>query len=274
MSRKARISTSEKNDWAMVRMWAATKGYSPYKPKDYLDNTLVVLEHEVPANRQPMRTLVDAAQELMFAENGLKLSSVLQLDLTALLPEKGSSLLPERVREEGITMDELINDECGMQDFGKRIGKPVARLLSRLHLRGATLVARGVGCQLALKLVSPRASRSLTPTNISQIAMLHPLLSPSFINSQLTAGRAVRQDKLSLDVVYPSEKEQEKREPILRHFYPKGGSITWEAKDDNTAMLALLLREAGGWAADTPVPLFDAERYDNLGHSMWFAEVS
>jgi hypothetical protein len=277
MSRKARIAESAKQDWACVRTWAATKGYSPYKPKDHLDNTLVILEHSLPEECHPMRGLMAAAQELMFpaTKRAIDFTTVLQLDLTALLQLDLTALRAEKASEEGITMEELINDECSMQDFGKRIGKPLARLLSRLHLRGATLVARGAGCQLALKLLSPRASRSLNSTHVQRIVMIHPFLTPTFINNQLTVGRAVRQDKVALDVVYPLDaKEMTKREPILRHFYPKGAAVTWEARDDYTAMLAILLAsETGGWAADAPVPEFEVERYDSLGHSMWFAEV-
>ena len=83
MSRKARISEEKKKEWACVRAWTATKGYSAYKPPDdgYLRNPLIVLEHDCQAGH-PMRSLSGVAQELLFAET---ISTVLVIDFTALL---------------------------------------------------------------------------------------------------------------------------------------------------------------------------------------------
>ena len=60
MSRKARITSAQRKEWATVRVWTAKRGYSAYKPPDdgYLRDALVVLEHQGGADgRNPMRPL-------------------------------------------------------------------------------------------------------------------------------------------------------------------------------------------------------------------------
>ena len=73
MSRKARISSEEKQDWQCVRAWAATKGYSPYKPpeNDYLYDAMVILEHQSQAtdkSSNPMKSLMGVTQEILFTK--------------------------------------------------------------------------------------------------------------------------------------------------------------------------------------------------------------
>ena len=88
MSRKARISESARKEWACVRSWAATKGYSAYKPpEDYLYNAMVILEHETPsASGNHIKGLMGVLQNILFDKrNDDKFSTILVVDVASLL---------------------------------------------------------------------------------------------------------------------------------------------------------------------------------------------
>ena len=277
MSRKARISEEQRKEWACVRVWAATKGYRAYKPpaKGYLHDALVILEHQCPNRVNPMRSRAGLVQELLFNEIGTKpeFSTILVVDMTALL----------KLRDEDEPDMDIIGEEAVQIQFGKRMEKPVIRFLERIYLRDATIVARGECCQFAIKLMSPVASRALKSENIKRIVMLHPALSPAFINKQLGSRAAAKLKAVELHVAYPSDKERKRRDRILRHYCPKGKSMTWEPEiEQNSVVLLTMLEsseeekptdtESTTSAASSP-PEYDPERYDHLGQSLFFAEV-
>ena len=154
MSRKARISESARKEWACVRSWAATKGYSAYKPpEDYLYNAMVILEHETPsASGNPIKGLMGVLQNILFDKrNDDQFSTILVVDVASLLT----------LRESDESDLDIVNEEALLPQYGKRMEKPIERFLERLHLRGSTIVCRGSCCQFALKLLSPVAFERL-----------------------------------------------------------------------------------------------------------------
>ena len=219
---KARIPEEQRKEWACVRVWAATKGYRAYKPpaKGFLHDALVIFEHECPNKVNPMRTRAGLVQELLFHEIGAKpeFSTILVVDMTALL----------KLRDEDEPDLDIIGEEAVQTQFGKRMEKPVVRFLERIYLRDATIVARGECCQFAIKMMSPVASRAFKSENIKRIVMLHPVLSPAFINKQMGSRAAAKLKAVELHVAYPSDREKKRRDRILRHYCPKGKSIAWE----------------------------------------------
>ena len=111
-----------------------------------------------------MRSISGIASDFLFDRSDF--SCVLVIDVTTLLTLR-----------EGDEPDlDVLNDEALLAQFGKRLEKPVIRFLERLHLRNATIVARGALCQFALKTLSSAASRALSRDNIKTIVLLHPVL--------------------------------------------------------------------------------------------------
>ena len=276
MSRKARIPEEERLDWVCVRAWAASRGLQPYKqPRDgYLRDALVILEHEAPPAGNPMRGLAGVAQELLFAdptasetgEGGF--SAVVVVDMSALR-------VPRETDEPG---SDIVAEEALLQQFGKRTEKPVVRFLERLYLRGATVVARGACCQFAAKLLSPTATRALTAENVKRIVMLHPTLPPAFINEHLGTRAASKLKDVALDVVYPTAKEQRRRDPILRFCCPIGTSMMWAdiTRENAEVLLPVLLPPAADEEAPPPLvepPVYDPDRVDPLGRSQFFVQI-
>ena len=275
MSRKSRISPEERKAWSCVRVWAATRGYSAYKPPkaDYLRDALVILEHECPATRNPMRVLSGVVQEILFGDVGEepKFSTVLVVDFAELLS-----------RREGDEPDfDVLDDEVLLDQFGKRMEKPVVRFLERLHLRNATIVARGKCCEFALKLFSAKASRSFNAngvSNIKQLVLLQPDLSADFINCHMNQHYVEKVKSIEMQVAYSKEREKMRREPILRHYFASGKALVREgiSYENAAVLLPLLLPDWEEEADGSPSTnlAYDPDKFDNLGQSLWFAELS
>jgi len=267
MSRKARISEDEKKDWACVRAWVATKGFCHYKPSDKpLRNPLIVLEHECPNTSNPIRSLSGVAQELLFEDNFFeKFSTVLVIDFTAMLV----------LRESDNPNHDVINEEAQLPDFGKRMEKPVARFFQRLNIRDATLVARGSACQFAAKILCPLNSRTLNSQNVKTLVMLHPTLHPTFINQHLNSRSTVDLKDIELHVVFGSNKEQQRRDPILRHSFPRGHSTVWEERiaRENWTVLLHIFALNSETVLNSSTSVFQTDRFDAMGRSMFFAEL-
>lgn len=278
MSRKARISEEDKKQWNCVRCWTATKGYTAYKPpKEYLHDALVILEHECDQKAHgsnPMINIMGMSQEILFRNNDqINISTILLIDFAALVALQDSE-------KEGQT---TISEEASLSQFGKKIEKPVVRFIERLNLRNATIVSRGVCCQLAMKLLSPIASRSFTSRTIRSLLMLNPIISSDFINSQLNHSKFTEHLKnIQLHVGYANSKEKRRRDPILRHYCPSGESVVWEdiAHENIEVLIPSLLLSSGNRklkneanALPSEAYIYDEERYDTLGRSIFFAEI-
>ena len=262
-----RVSEDARGEWACVRMWAATKGYCAYKPNNgWLHDALVILEHEV-NERNPMVILSAVAQELLMQAAESKFSAILVVDVGALL----------KLRPDDETDFDILGQESLSAQYGKRFEKPVIRFLDRMYLKEATLVGRGVLCEFVLKMMSPVASRALTEKNVKRIVLIHPILRPAFINSDhMSDAAAAKLTNVTLDAVYSTAKEQMRRDRILRHFCPNGNSMTWAQHVDpqnvGEILLATFMTERVGGGANE-ISEYDSERFDELGKSMFFAEV-
>ena len=273
MSRKARISESARKEWACVRSWAATKGYSAYKPpEDYLYNAMVILEHETPsASGNPIKDLMGVLQNILFDKrNDDQFSTILVVDVASLLT----------LRESDESDLDIVNEEALLPQYGKRMEKPIVRFLERLHLRDSTIVCRGSCCQFALKLLSPVASRAFTCENVKSLVMLHPQLSTAFVSSQLNGQYATKLKKVQLHAVYANHKQQNRREAIFRHYCPSGQSrICADVSRENLSILIPTIFQKNEKDqqsvddVDSSDLKYDMDRFDEIGRSIFFAEV-
>ena len=246
-----------------------------------LRNALVILEHDDGGGRRkaqsgwskhPMRRLMATVRLCSLQTRVRRLSSPQFSSSTS------RSYSPRESDEDGF---DVLTDEVLLEQFGKRMEKPVVRFLERLHLRDATVAFPGKCCEFGFKLLSPRAPRALnsngTP-NVKRLVLLHPEIRTEFINGQLDKASALKLKDIELHVVYSSNKEQQRRDPILRHFCPTGCSIVWKPETGpvDAALPQLLTPEAEGKddCETTELEAYDPERFDQLGRSLWFATLS
>ena len=262
--RKSRISDKEKKQWPAVKIWAATGGYSAFKPQLYTENALVILEHNSETGPHPMKKWAAVTQQILFpkhtSDSGTRVSTVILVDITTLVPPA--------------EMKEAFAMEASSREFQKAIGKPLSRKLARLHLKGATLVAYGQGCQLLIKLLGSKVGRALTVAQVSRGILIHPDLPDFFISTHLTGPNScapVRMDIVFIDAM------QRQTQPVIRRTFTKGSQCDFQSV--TTSVLASLTSDNSAsssavWADATAAPIFDPGYYDCLGQCMFVAEVT
>lgn len=258
MSRKAH---ADKSDWHTFSLYAFVGGYGPFKLRgaDPIENAVVVLKHqgnESHAEHHPLYFLAGEAQELLLKNRTYQERSILVVDLTtAATDTEGPSGLEKEKTEK-----ELV----------KGFGKTLLKLLERLCLLGATFVAHQDGCPLLLKLV-----RALSPEVCSAIWLLHPTLTPKFVNSyfvttELGVGRTVATPKLH--VVFESELARDRRLDLLRHFYPQGSNqIQAGYIRPGLAISSFLGRNSSGKSEEGP--FYNPEYFCEMGKSLFFSSL-
>ena len=68
--RKSRIPESVKKEWDCVRCWTSRLGYTPFKPREFLDEAIVILRHDFQRDEKtilhPMNEMVGYIQALQF----------------------------------------------------------------------------------------------------------------------------------------------------------------------------------------------------------------
>jgi len=169
-----------------------------------------------------------------------------------------------------------------------------------LHLREATIVARGACCPFAIKLLSPTASRSFSNENVKRLVLLNPKLSGSFINSHLLDATFLRRlNDVELSCAYESDRERQKRDAILRHYCPQGESIVWTDGTIEQSNMEVLLAIFVGNTKDVKtndedvktnddtchdehchdhecnnITSFDDDRYDDLGRKVFIGHLT
>ena len=128
----------------------------------------------------------------------------------------------------GRDMASMLDAECSSLDTkkqkkrrGKRgqesiIGKATARALEKLHLRDATVVASGKGCQLMLKLLLTGERQSEGAWR--RLVMLHPIIPARTVSGILRGADALpgHAKRVPVDAFFESEAAQAKRIDILR----------------------------------------------------------
>jgi G3E family GTPase len=90
-------------------------------------------------------------------------------------------------------------------------------------------------------------------------------------SSKASPSFAAKLKDVELHVVYHNEKEQRRRDPILRHLCPKGKSVTCNQVTRENRTILLRMLEFGN--DEIQPPTYDPERQDPLGRSLFFAEL-
>ena len=137
--------------------------------------------------------------------------AIFVIDCSPLMPSSGSARA---------IMDKEISDSGADRHLGKQISKPVSRVLDRLcsGYRGSiTLFGIQESAPLALCLLEHGAKWG----TVTRAALLKPHLSSAAVNALLVKPA---QAKVTLDVLYESERDCQRRDGAVRHSYPDGTS--------------------------------------------------
>jgi len=255
-----------------------------------MSNAVIILEHRGSENDDhPALQIASVVQRLLINEDSARedeqSSLVLLVEFSKLL-----NIRYDDEKDKAKSNDQIFAEESLKAEYGKRIEKRVVRFLERLCLRDATIVAHGTCCPFALKLLRPSTSRSLAKENqVKRLVLLHPVISPAFINRHLLDKTfAKRLQRVEMLCAYTASQKR-RRDPVLRHYCPRGKSITWEPEVSLGSMHVLvpMLRgvdpeakvedanEVVGGKQHTDAKYeYDNDLYDTLGRRVYFSELT
>lgn len=228
MSRKARIE--DKDDWASVRMFGANLHYSTIKPNaGAFDGATVILSdgvegdglggaaHALTRHAPAVRQLLFGAVAGPFLDEPVSAAPVVVLDVSPLRLE---------CEKQGVAWATWLAGEGAARDqLDKAVGKPVARAFNKLMLEsnGATLVARGGLCQLALKLLRTNDPHAVAAADkLARVVLLDPTLPTATVNALLTGGSTAASNRVSVEVAFADAAARDRRLPVLRAVLPRG----------------------------------------------------
>ena len=281
MSRKARlISEVPVEENASPKIWLANKGYSEYKPDIKTGKTkdaVVILYHkayepDLPDGQHPLITIGGIIGRLLSQTENLEIKNIVSVDISSLVP-------PDKYQE-------LMDDEGASRNLEKKLSKPVCRVLEKMFLHKATIVAFGTTCQLLLKVIpvtttANDAGHRLTSENASRLVFINPALSTRCTNSQFRGTPSAFATMVQADIYFSSQSESDRQLPIIRSFFQKGRSCVRISQGFVDSMLSALssVKVAGGQLDDAltsagTILLDDLDATNNIGETVWMSEVT
>ena len=248
MSRKVH---ADKSEWSQASLYAFMGGYGPFKPRgpQPIDNVVVVFKHRVESSTStyshPLYSMAGEVQALLLSASN-ETETILVVDLTTMVEDVPAALKKEETET----------------DLTKGFGRTLLRLFERLRLHQVTFVAYQECCPLVIKLI-----RALDPTVCPSLWLLHPVLSPKFVNLHLVGNthKMKKQKNIpDLHLVFETELARDKRLQMLRHIYPEG---TVQILDKSVE--ALLLASLEYNASPPPVSTYDPDYCNDMGKSLF-----
>ena len=132
----------------------------------------------------------------------------------------------EEERGEGFTWASLLEAEGAEYDkLGKAVGKPVVRAFNKLMMQstGATLVAHGSLCQLALKILRTNDPHGVEAARkLDRVVLLDPVLPTATVNALLTGSYTAASERVSVELAFANAAARDRRLPMLRAVVPRG----------------------------------------------------
>jgi hypothetical protein len=130
--------------------------------------------------------------------------NVIFLDVTQLLPTAADlrSACQEEFRQDP-------------RNLGKQFGRIVAKVIQRLFLKDATLIAADCMADLALKLLVTTDVRALSGEAIGRVRLIAPTLAPPTMNALLTPTCLLPLN-LIIEVHWQSETQKSRRDALLQ----------------------------------------------------------
>jgi hypothetical protein len=276
MSRKNRILEADATSNISPKIWFANRGYSEYKPDlktGKIRDAVVVLYHksyckdkEGDSDQHPLVLLGGILGKLLQETEQLNMKNLIFVDISNLIPDG--------------KYEEWMDEEGSSINLEKLISKPVCRVLEKMFLYKATVVAFDSCCQLLLKIIPTSTSsvdkgHKLTEENISKMIFINPILSSRCLNVQFRGTPSAFALNVRADVTFFSENERDTLLPVLRSFFPKGDSsirsipnfgdilfsILSVVKDPNSLGLGVIKKK-------------DLEAANLMGETVWLSELS
>ena len=182
MARRSRQYAPEQQDvWAASRFFVSNAGYAATKASTLFSKRVAVLLRlpEATSEEPALNELARAAQHALLAPSDCSPPAVVSLDLSPLVDAAAAAA--------------ALDAEGGsVGGLSKQLGKPAARALEKLLGNGmseVTLIACGGAAQLALRLLSARASeRGVRQGAIRRMVLIHPRLPGGCVNAHLLHG--------------------------------------------------------------------------------------
>ena len=281
MSRKARlISEVPLEDNVSPKIWLANKGYSEYKPDIKTGRTkdaVVILYHkayepELLNGQHTLVTIGGIMGRLLSQTESLNIKNIVSVDISSLVSLD--------------KYEELMDEEGASINLEKKLSKPVCRVLEKMFLQKATIVAFGATCQLLLKVIPVTTTASdvghrLTTENVSRLVFINPSLSTRCINSQFRGTPSAFATMVHADIYFSSQSESDRRLPIIRSFFQNGRSCIRVSRGFPDSMLSALstAKVAGGQLDDALISvgtilLDDLDATNTIGETVWMSEVT
>ena len=261
MSRKAK---EDKSAWHVPAVYAFTGGYGPYKPRPGLDNCLVLLTNTTSdpsirnndnGKRHAMYRYAGQAQHLLLYDNNKQFTDLIVVDVADMFAADTA----EKDRHKHL--QEMISKEIEEKELVKGFGRTILRLLQRLELSNATLMAEGELCTILLKLVQ------VDDTLTSNVWFLHPEISAGFINNHLVGMNTTQSKQLNLNLIFKDDKSCNKREGIIRSVLPEG--MTQVLPSINISSLFGTSVSATSESTDT----YNEEYFNEMGKSLYLSKI-
>ena len=281
MSRKARlISEVPVEDNVSPKIWLANKGYSEYKPDIKTGRTkdaVVILYHrayesDLLNGQHTLVTIGGIMGRLLSQTESLNIKNIVSVDISSLVSLD--------------KYEELMDEEGASINLEKKLSKPVCRVLEKMFLQKATIVAFGAACQLLLKVIpvtttASDAGHRLTSENVSRLVFINPSLSTRCINSQFRGTPSTFATMAHADIYFSSQSESDRRLPIIRSFFQNGRSCIRVSQGFPDSMLSALstANVAGGQLDDALISvgtilLDDLDATNTIGETIWMSEVT
>ena len=277
MSRKAKIiSEISQEDNISPKIWMAHRGYSEYKPDlktGRLRDAVVILFHrsyckEVAFDQHPLLTIGSILGTALRRAEYMSSRNLVLLDISSLVPD---DKYEEWMDEEGAS----VNSE-------KKISKPVCRILEKMLLANATVVAIGNCCQLLLKIIPTvtscgDAGHKLNSENVSRLIFIHPVLPSRCINAQFLGTPSTFASNVRADFVFPSDAERDRRLLILRSCFVKGECFVKLATGFPELLISALCKPQpidDAIIENYVTKLTDLDATNTVGETVWMSEVT
>ena len=163
-----------------------------------------------------------------------------------------------------------------------------------LESTGATLVAHGGLCQLAIKLLRSSDPHAVAAADkLARVVLLEPVLPTSTVNALLTTGGAATaaSSQVRVEVAFTDATARDRRLPMLRAVLPLGcdallpsaneaavvncGDIKDGESEHGAALLGCIV---GGYAPEAAAELpssgpYSEDEFDGLGKRLWLSEI-
>ena len=270
MSRKARV---DKSSWLLPSVHVFAGDYGPFKIRSNtaIENVLVLLASSIgfdDVRRHPMlyKHAAQAQNILLGEEHRHGFDHIMVIDVAAMVTGEDGSL------------KDMIQKEVESIEPVRGFGKSLVRLFQRMGIRNAVLAAEGDLCCVLLKIYDALRGEDIA----NEIWLLHPSLSPGFVNNHLVpmgkrganslakSGKKGKSTPLQLHLVFQNESARDKRLAMVRHVFPYGTTDVIPAQEHGVFFAAF------GNTGTNPegVLEYDPDFYNTMGKSLFMSKLT